>query len=263
MRLICPECGAQYAVEDGLIPASGRDVQCSNCQANWFEKPDATEAPHQQAETGQTGATATDTIAPPRRPVDDDVMSVLRQEAARERAARHKETRTPQDTTADSPDQSVTPPTHTTAPPATSTPETLASQTPAPDRPASSDGSLPAGGAEETARIAAAAALAMRQAKRRDSLPDIDEINSTLDPRMPDRAHEYDAHTSPRTKPKGGFWIGFSTLALLSAVAVGLYVQAPNVILRVPDAQIAIERYTSTVNTARLWLDQMLVNRTD
>jgi predicted Zn finger-like uncharacterized protein len=261
MRLICPECGAQYAVEDGLIPASGRDVQCSNCQANWFQKPDAPEAARQQTDPEQTGAT--DTIAPPRRPVDDDVMSVLRQEAARERAARHKETRAPQATTADSPDRSVTPPPHTTAPPKASTPETLASQTPAPDRPASSHGSLTAGGAEETARIAAAAALAMRQAKRRDRLPDIDEINSTLDPRMPDRAQDYDAHASPRTKPKGGFRIGFATITLLSAVAVGLYVQAPHVIARVPDARIAIERYTSTVNTARLWLDRMLVNRTD
>lgn len=38
MRLICPNCGAQYEVPDDVIPASGRDVQCSNCGDTWFQK---------------------------------------------------------------------------------------------------------------------------------------------------------------------------------------------------------------------------------
>ena len=41
MRLICPNCGAQYAVADDAIPSGGRDVQCSNCQHTWFETPGA------------------------------------------------------------------------------------------------------------------------------------------------------------------------------------------------------------------------------
>jgi predicted Zn finger-like uncharacterized protein len=41
MRLICPNCEAQYEVSDDAIPPGGRDVQCSNCQQSWFqtEKP--------------------------------------------------------------------------------------------------------------------------------------------------------------------------------------------------------------------------------
>lgn len=41
MRLICPNCHAQYDVSDDAIPPGGRDVQCSNCQLSWFqtEKP--------------------------------------------------------------------------------------------------------------------------------------------------------------------------------------------------------------------------------
>lgn len=39
MRLICPNCGAQYEVPDEAIPESGRDVQCSNCGHTWFERP--------------------------------------------------------------------------------------------------------------------------------------------------------------------------------------------------------------------------------
>ena len=44
MRLICPNCGAQYDVSDDAIPKGGRDVQCSNCTNTWFQtdKPIAT-----------------------------------------------------------------------------------------------------------------------------------------------------------------------------------------------------------------------------
>ena len=44
MRLICPNCSAQYEVDASLIPDEGRDVQCSNCGHNWFELPPAVEA---------------------------------------------------------------------------------------------------------------------------------------------------------------------------------------------------------------------------
>jgi predicted Zn finger-like uncharacterized protein len=38
MRLICPNCDAQYEVDAALIPAAGRDVQCSNCGTTWFQE---------------------------------------------------------------------------------------------------------------------------------------------------------------------------------------------------------------------------------
>lgn len=37
MRLICPNCGAQYEVPEDVIPDDGRDVQCSNCGDTWFQ----------------------------------------------------------------------------------------------------------------------------------------------------------------------------------------------------------------------------------
>lgn len=37
MRLICPNCGAQYEVPESVIPESGRDVQCSSCGNTWFQ----------------------------------------------------------------------------------------------------------------------------------------------------------------------------------------------------------------------------------
>ncbi|MGJ8610067.1 MAG: zinc-ribbon domain-containing protein, partial [Octadecabacter sp.] len=53
MRLICPNCGAQYKVAEDVIPDGGRDVQCSNCGHTWFETPGASEA----AELGKTAET--------------------------------------------------------------------------------------------------------------------------------------------------------------------------------------------------------------
>lgn len=40
MRLVCPNCGAQYAIAEDVIPPAGRDVQCSNCGHTWFQTPD-------------------------------------------------------------------------------------------------------------------------------------------------------------------------------------------------------------------------------
>ena len=40
MRLICPNCSAQYEVDGSMIPDEGRDVQCSNCGHTWFELPE-------------------------------------------------------------------------------------------------------------------------------------------------------------------------------------------------------------------------------
>lgn len=37
MRLICPNCDAQYEVDDSVIPEGGRDVQCSSCGHSWFQ----------------------------------------------------------------------------------------------------------------------------------------------------------------------------------------------------------------------------------
>jgi len=118
MRLICPNCGAQYDVADDAIPPGGRDVQCSNCQVSWFQTekptipgrdtsqlitpripepaeaalladvgsepdPQIEAAPEQAADAPAEEEPATAQITEPqRKPLDDAVANILREEAA-------------------------------------------------------------------------------------------------------------------------------------------------------------------------------------
>ncbi len=40
MILTCPNCGTQYAVKDGAIPAQGRKVRCASCGESWHQDPE-------------------------------------------------------------------------------------------------------------------------------------------------------------------------------------------------------------------------------
>lgn len=65
MRLTCPNCQAQYEVDDSVIPDGGRDVQCSNCGHTWFQTGKASAAaPAPQA-----------TPAPQETPRDEDAIA--------------------------------------------------------------------------------------------------------------------------------------------------------------------------------------------
>ncbi len=60
MRLICPNCDAQYEVDAAMIPASGRDVQCSNCGKTWFQGGDSPETETVPAKENPSGDGLTD-----------------------------------------------------------------------------------------------------------------------------------------------------------------------------------------------------------
>lgn len=77
MRLICSKCPAQYELPDDAIPASGREVQCSNCGATWFQAPVAPSAADDRSDN-----------TPPRRPLDPAVADILRAEVEHEAAVR-------------------------------------------------------------------------------------------------------------------------------------------------------------------------------
>lgn len=78
MRLVCPRCGAHYEIDDAAIPAAGRDVECSACEHVW---------------RASRPAVPFDPAARPSlsRPLSDDVIAILREEASRELEVRATE----------------------------------------------------------------------------------------------------------------------------------------------------------------------------
>ena len=73
VRLLCPKCDAEYEIPNDVIPAEGRDVQCSGCQETWF-------VPADQPPRARTT-------------IDPKVSRILQQEVQREMEARKAETR--------------------------------------------------------------------------------------------------------------------------------------------------------------------------
>ncbi|SDF29943.1 zinc-ribbon domain-containing protein [Limimaricola pyoseonensis] len=109
MRLICPNCGAQYEVDEEAVPEEGREVQCSDCGLTWLARREAPGAPADDpAPEGPEGAApAPDEVeaedededeaaaAPPpmprRRTITPEIEEILRAEAEREEAQRRAE----------------------------------------------------------------------------------------------------------------------------------------------------------------------------
>lgn len=290
MRLICPNCGAQYEVPDGVIPDQGRDVQCSNCGHTWFQP-----HPDQDAdladELGQDMSAAPDEayIEPEysAEPDDADPEPQFQDDMAEEQQDLEPEPE-PEPQVDDAAADDVAEPTPQNTAPARreldpSIAELLREEAEFEARQRAADGGLeyqPDLGLEEPSRDEAARRaeearrrMASRQgvddpdpeeeldeqpSSRRELLPDIEEINSSLnaDSRRPARAAD---HAGPGAVlvagAPSGFRRGFA-LGLLPAVLLwALYVFAAPITAKAPVLSGPIASYTQSVDKARLWLD--------
>nr|WP_226554720.1 hypothetical protein [Celeribacter naphthalenivorans] len=105
-----------------------------------------------------------------------------------------------------------------------------------------------------------AGGVAAASGKRRDLLPDIEEINSTLsaaserdeDGTVPDE------DTRRSRAERSGFRSVFLTLVLTAVVLVLLYLLAPVIASKVPALAGVMESYIILANGFRGWLDQLL-----
>lgn len=114
-----------------------------------------------------------------------------------------------------------------------------------------------AGGSDPAVHEAAAAAT---PGSRRDLLPDIEEINSTLRPGAArsgagaaDLEPEVEAPT--RQRKRRGFRTGFMTVFLVFIVLAAVYVLAPRLSAAVPALAPPLQSYVSYVDQGRVWLD--------
>ena len=240
MRLVCPNCDAEYEVNPAVIPNSGRDVQCSNCGTSWFQpSPAAEEAAAEEAALfdpppalPQEPAAAVPAVKP--RGLDESVLAVLREEAEREAAARRAEASQPIET---QPDLGLT------AAPA------AAIASPAAQRIARLKG------------VEGEQSLAKRPQTRREMLPTIEEINSTLRATSERRTGEpvAVAESLPvRHDAANGFRSGFVLVLVIAALGVFAYVMAPRIGQQIPGLAPGMASYVEAVDGARLWLDAMM-----
>jgi len=239
MRLTCPNCNAQYEVDERVIPDGGRDVQCSSCGNTWFQYP-AEVALRMRAADLDDDDDDDDDIGPaaaPRRPapgagaerrVDRTVLDVLREEAERElterrRAAPSVETQTEMGL--------VTRPVARAA---------RAGAVPDP-APPPADRPRPAAPSDDT--------------PRRDLLPDIEELTSTLEPSRHARKREDLADlddTNAEAVRGRDFRRGLSAMLLVCTILVVLYVMAPTVAQWIPALSGPLAGYVAMIDSLRV-----------
>jgi predicted Zn finger-like uncharacterized protein len=250
MRLICPNCDAQYEVVDEVIPTEGRDVQCSNCGQTWYQH-----HPDYMPETAEPGEEPDDLIEPDdapaqdeerapspepqRRDLDPSVADILRQEAELESKARASQSGGLES----QPDLGLD----------TTESETDRRAREARERMARMRGEDPA-----PKQVSEAAAAAAALGSRRDLLPDIEEINSTLrstSDRQSGTPAEPGPVTDARPAGKSSFRRGFTLMLLLAVILAALYAFAPQIARSVPQVDPYLSAFVAQVDTARSWLD--------
>lgn len=279
MRLTCPNCSARYEVDDAMIPPDGRDVQCSNCSTTWFqpgprpareevveEHPGTDEAdviaseprrePAPEPEAGMREAAEpaggpaggdVDEPAPDgRRPLDPAVRDLLREEAEREERLRAG---------GDGVETQDEMPLESAAPEGSA--ERAARDAVLSEADENFEGDL----GQEDAAITEAVAATMAGGSRRDLLPDIEEINSTLRA-TGDRSAGEDASTDietieTRPRRRNGVRLGFGLVLLIAAGLILAYANAPALTDRFPQAGPTLLRYVETVDDFRVWIDEL------
>ncbi len=250
MRLICPNCDAQYEIPNDVMPATGRDVQCSNCGQTWFQHhpdhaPDdeiTEEAPDEEV-AAPPPPPRPSPPEPQRKQLDPAVADILRQEAEAEKAARQSQ----QGGLESQPDlgmdfgdlQAVA--------------EAERRALEARDRMARMRGeeTTPTPRADDAAETIPVAT----QGSRRDLLPDIEEINSTLRAGRGATQIEADIESPTLQRKKRGFRTGFLTVFMLFIVLVAIYVAAPRLTQSVPALEGPLANYVALVDQLRGWLD--------
>lgn len=251
MRLICPNCEAQYNVADDAIPEGGRDVQCSSCAHTWLQTekpvvpgrdtskilttPAPTKNPSEDDEADETEreAKADTSTQPERKPLDSAVADILRQEASRENALPRGGNAAPQATQTEKPSGLVD---------AGETRKRIAQMT-------EEEGGSRAGTA--AASIGAVTASANLRA-----VPDINEINAAL------RARAEASDTSGLTEAekqeamqRSGFRRGFFIVLILFAILITPYFFADQIMETLPQTRGFMTSYVEMVDGLRLWLN--------
>ena len=276
MRLICPNCDAQYEVPSEVIPEDGRDVQCSNCGDTWFQN-------HSDQEGTASKEVEESATVQPTEPETETEISQVREEI---REAEQEEQPKPVEPIVeqsageyeeDEPDSIVAEPVARELDPAVVAVlkqeaeheaeqrrnEQSAGLETQPDlglQEAEDDASRRAREARERlpvkqddAPVGTDSAIADTLASRRDLLPDVEEISSSLrsaSDRQADDEGDVEDYLEPQSE-KRSFRRGFTLMILLAVILGAVYVMAPKITQSVPLAGPAVSGYVAIVDKGR------------
>lgn len=275
MRLVCPNCEAKYEVPDDAIPDPGRDVQCANCGHAWFQtrtravtastplpagtetatagavgvdpvpqpaaepkaadvapeprkSPKAEPGVPEPAETASAKPDEADLpVEPPAKAIDEKVLSILREEAEREAAARRE-----------------------------------------PSRPLESQPDLGIEAAAGSRKKAAAKKRepepdAAKPAARRDLLPDVEEINSTLRPsEEPEPEFAGGPPEAEQREGRGAFRAGFLLVISFAILGASIYITSDWLSAMVPQLAGPLDAFVGLVDGLRQNLDALMRSAT-
>lgn len=291
MRLICPNCDAQYEVDDAVIPENGRDVQCSNCGHTWFQEPDKLED---------------DGFEPEPEPVWQEDEPAAEAEPQRDTSAGYSSNPDVYDEDEDDDDSGFDEePVDEEFEEQSSAPgqsvlarrqkvldesilgilkeeaerETLARQRDSgsletqadlglQDPPHSKPDEKPTSPVQErTARLRGIEPDMPDTVDptRSELLPDIEDINSSLQSTseregVPPTADVVEAQEKSQRR---GFRFGFSLMILLIIVLISAYAYAPKVVEIVPQSEAVVGQYVDLVNQGRISLNEGVAKITD
>lgn len=201
-------------------------------------------APEPETATAEEPA-APEPAPPPKRELDDAVLSILREEAEHEAEARRIEAQRAASRRAEAETEMQTQPELgvDTPPPA--------ALTPAQKRLAMLRGE------DEEPEPAPARLVA-----RRDLLPDVEEINSTLQPGDTGADPDSEIDALPDLTRGGGFRTGFLLALFLLLVATVIYLTANSISALVPALKGPLDSYVLFVDNLRLWLNGLMDSAT-
>ena len=239
MRLTCPNCQAQYEVDDSAIPEAGRDVQCSNCKQTWFqEKPGRGLPPRDSVVASEPRVKSGS--------VEDSILGILREEAEREQRAR-AEDREAANTAVAKLSRGMQEPNpeaeakRSDGPDLGQRPDVTPAPAPAQAEPAAEE---PAAAEEPDLTDQVRISAALKQAT--DSLPPV----------------ESPAAAKEKASGRSGFSSGFTLVIVLFGLGMVCYTFSSTIVEYVPQAEPYLADYIVWVDQMRLKLDEQLIKLT-
>ena len=95
MRLVCPNCKANYEIPRHAVPISGREVKCDSCGHSWFQtrikKNNEEKFIEPESKNAEEDIVEIESAASHQKKIDPSVIKILKEEAKREIEARDRE----------------------------------------------------------------------------------------------------------------------------------------------------------------------------